>query len=453
MAGHGSKKSFAQEWLSLHSWVEYMGEWCVSRALFLWILYLGLLAVAALLTPQFPLFALGWLFGTAPLWLPVSLIFAAHSVWVWHIHSYFLFKNKTILLEIKIPREVLKSPRAMEMVFNSFWTTSGEVSVFARYWKGSVRPFFSFELCSFGGEIHFYVWCWYKYRRVVETAFYSQFPDVEIFEVEDYASTFVYDPSKHQAFVGQYKKIAGNLIPLRTYIDFELDKDPKEELKVDPLSYVFEVLSNLKPDEQVWIQFVIRALKQDGELVTKKDPWKNNMKAAIDDVRAEASRRPHEELDEGEVPQGFPHPTWRQTEQIKSMERALSKVPFEVGARHIYISHPDNFNGAIYTSVRWIWKNFHNPVWGNEFVSKLWHNDFDYPWQDWKGIRWKLTTRRFLDAYRRRSHFYEPWKLPVNVMSPEELATLWRFPSASIKAPGLRRSTSTKSEPPSNLPM
>ncbi|NBV77378.1 hypothetical protein EBR66_04405 [bacterium] len=463
----GFGKAFKKQMLpkslfSLSAWVDYVGEWGISRALFLWILYLGLLFVCALSVPDFATFALGWFFGTAPIWGPIVLLSAANSTWIWYVHSQFLSHVHPVLLEVKIPREITKSPRAMEMVFNQLWTTSGEVTFITRFWKGSVRTFYSFELCSFGGEIHFYVWCWKKYRRVLETALYGQFPDIEIFEVEDYAMNFVFDPKKHMAFVGDYRKVSSstdypNVFPLRTYIDFELDKDPKEEFKIDPIASVFETLSNLKPTEQVWIQLIIRSLKQDGELLTYKNKWAYQVRYEIDNLRRQAALKPGERLDEDKPPQGFPYPTWRQTERIKSMERALTKQPFEVGARHIYISDPDHFDGTIFTAVRWLWKNFHylDPTGESMFVSKGWHNDFDYPWQDWKGIRWNLLIRRGLDAYRRRSFFYEPWKSTdkSNVMSPEELATLWHFPSSSIKAPGLRRSLSKKAEPPANLPI
>ena len=43
----------------------------------------------------------------------------------------------------------------------------------------------------------------------------------------------------------------------RSYIDFELDTDPKEEYKVDPLAQVIERLSSIKPEEQMWMQIII----------------------------------------------------------------------------------------------------------------------------------------------------------------------------------------------------
>ena len=67
-------------------------------------------------------------------------------------------------------------------------------------------------------------------------------------------------------------------------------------------------------------------------------------------------------------------------------------------------------------------------------------------------IRWKLTTARFFDAYRRRCAFHTPWVVPHHVMTNEAIATIWHPPSATVMAPGLERIASTKSEPPPNLP-
>src|SRR5262249_55665803 len=142
-------------------------------------------------------------------------------------------------LEVRIPREITKSPRAMELVFGNLWASSGEVTFINRAYQGGTRPWFSFEIASFGGEIHFYVWCWANYRRLIESSIYAQYPEVEIVEVEDYMAKFQYDPKKHIARVGDYVLKEPDEYPLKSYIDFELDKDPKEEHLIDPLATPF----------------------------------------------------------------------------------------------------------------------------------------------------------------------------------------------------------------------
>ena len=78
----------------------------------------------------------------------------------------------------------------MELAMMNLSTSSGETTFIHRAWKGQIRTYFSLEIASFGGEVHFYIWCWKNYRNVVEQAMYSQYPEIELVEAEDYASKF-----------------------------------------------------------------------------------------------------------------------------------------------------------------------------------------------------------------------------------------------------------------------
>jgi hypothetical protein len=145
-------------------------------------------------------------------------------------------------------------------------------------------------------------------------------------------------------------------------------------------------------------------------------------------------------------------PQYRYAQLIEAMDRNMSKHPFNVGARGVYISDADKFNSAGYTGVRWIWRPVGNAQYANQMRPRRWGNPFDWPWQDFRDIRWRLMQRRFFDCYRRRSHFYSPWIMPHNMMSTEILATMWHPPSSAIVAPGLQRIPAKKAEPPPNLP-
>ena len=230
----------------LIDFIEWMGNWAVSRGLCYAIIYFSLLGILWVEMPGLPVFAFGWILGTLPVWLPLSLAIGGYKVWIWYARAlYIASRHKdAVLLEIRIPRDLVKSPRAMEAVFPQLHSTSGETTFYHRQWKGQARPYFSFEIASFAGEIHFYAWCWRNQRHLVESAIYGQYPEVEIFEVEDYASKFQYDPKKHMCYCNDYRfepmRDRIDAYPIRTYIEYELDKDPKEEYKIDPLSQILE---------------------------------------------------------------------------------------------------------------------------------------------------------------------------------------------------------------------
>jgi hypothetical protein len=427
------------------SFITWVGAWGISRGFVLSLVFIGFLLVLSIQVPNLAIFAFGWLAGTAPIWLPVVMYMAAWKAWLNFAKSSYLLKLKPVVLEVKIPREITKSPRAMELVFTNMYISSGEVTFIHRAWYGGTRPWFSFEMASFGGEIHFYVWTAAAYRRVVETSIYAQYPEVEIVEVEDYMSKFHYDPKIHTCRVGDYIYKNPDEYPIKTYVDFELDKDPKEEHLVDPLATSFETLSNLKPTEQVWIQMLFRYDTKDGIIIRKAGDWKERVAKAVEKIRGEMVFKADPD------DKGFPRPTWKQNELMRAMERQLTKMPFQVGFRFAYISEGE-LHGPTFTAIRWIYKLYNWENFGQLIRSGRGHDPFDYPWQDFKNIRWVLVTRRWLDAMRRRSYFTAPWVSPWVVMTPEIMASLYHYPSGAIKTPGLLRIQATKSEPPPNLP-
>jgi hypothetical protein len=448
-------KPEAEQWFNLHTWVQWWWQFGVPRPVFLSALFIGLLGILSMEIPHLFVFAAGWIGGTAPLWLPIVLVVAGWSMWVDYIQALYISNVDTILLEVKIPREMSKSPRAMEIALNTLWQTSGETDFIKRAWVGRVRPWFSFEIASFGGDIHFYIWTWEQWRNVVEAGLYAQFPDIEIHTVEDYASRFQYDSSTWDGFVGDYKLSRGNAYPIKSYIDFELDKDPKEEFKVEPLAQMFEYLSSLRPHEQVWIQIIIRSNKSSGSVLFPQDDrkeWEKLLQKEVERIRLQSVP---EEMRESVF--RFPNPTWRQKQQMEVIERHLGKVTFDVCVRGIYLvdQRKGSVHGPNISILRFIWKPLSDTAL-NELGpdNSGGHNIFSYPWQDYRGMYREFLMRRYLDAYRRRACFYSnTWTAPINVLSVESLATLWHFPSSTVAAPGLVRIPATKAAPPPNLPI
>jgi hypothetical protein len=457
--GHHGEPEGLAAWLTVAGWTHQAGSHGVSRGTTLVMIFVGFFAAGAVLVPDFPLLVWGWIVITAPIGLPAALAFAFWGAWMWYVRSYFIFMNtRPVLLEVRMPTEVTKSPRAMELVFTSLWFRLSTTTHIDTKWKGGTMPYYSFELVSDGGHVHFYVWLQRNYlRNVFETNMYAQYPEVEIVEVSDYAIDFHFDDDKHNAFVGDHVLESNNITrherrvnayPLKTYVDFELDSDPKEEFKVTPMAQVLEVLSSLVPGEQAWVQIVIKA--HPGK------EWQKLVEAEIKELRKKASIQPGKENadDHDDKKYGaFPRPTWAEQELMKAMERNLSKLAYDFGSRMIFIGPKDNFRSPTATAVRWLWRPYANPHWGIQLRPRNAHNDFDWPWQDYHDHRYYHEIHRYLDAYRRRQMWNPPWEDVRNITSVEVLATMWHPPSRTVRAPGLQRIPSSKAEPPTNLPM
>ena len=75
----------------------------------------------------------------------------------------------SVLLEIKIPKDVPKSPAAMEFVLQGMWEPSAPGTFVDAFWEGKVRDWFSLELVSIGGEVRFFIWALPRWKKIIKS--------------------------------------------------------------------------------------------------------------------------------------------------------------------------------------------------------------------------------------------------------------------------------------------
>lgn len=425
----------------------------VPREWFIGIGALVLLGVVAVNIPGALTSIIVWAARFSPLWLPLLLAVVFWQVRMHYVRAQFIAKQETTVLEVRIPRDIEKSPRAMELAFIGMHVGIGESTPLQRWWKGQVRPWFSFELVSNEGQVHFYIWTRKFLQPVVEQQIYAQYPEVEIYEVPDYTRGVSYDPQTMSVWGCDFKLGSEDVLPIKSYIDYELDKDPREEYRIDPFAHLLEYLSGLGPGERVWIQILARTNKdkrwKKGTLLGLEDRWKNEVKEKIEEIRAE-SVSSYKNPVTGEEAGGFPNQTPGQTKQIEVIERHVGKQAFDVGIRGVYIAAKDSFNGVRNVGLTGVFRQFSSSRL-NSLDPTGWFVEMSYPWQETERKK-RRTSRELIDAYKRRSWFHPPYLTPHYVMSAESLATIYHFPSRGVEAPGLIRIPSTKAEPPPNLP-
>jgi hypothetical protein len=384
-----------------------------------------------------------------PYVLPVILAVVLYKLWINYVRLAYIKKQGSVLLEIKLPLEITKSPKAMEVFFTSLYQT-GSVTVLESFWDGVVRPWFSLELVSLGGVVKYYIWTRPKFKSLIETQLYAQYPGIEVYEVPDYTNNVYH--GTHITMWGTYFKLSKpDAFPIRTYVDYKLDSDlTKEEQKIDPIVPVLEYLGSMRKGEQVWIQILIQAHRKEGfsDLRMKKRPdWKSAAQAQIKKIKDEAvveiDGKKSSLLTEG------------QKEAISAIDRSLDKFPFEVGFRGIYIAENEVFNPIGITGLIGSVRQYSSNGELNGF--KLgWFTDFDYPWQDFKRIRRNSIERQMLKAYKLRSFFQPPFKFFKQkpfILTTEELATIYHFPGRVALTPTFERIVSRKAEAPANLPI
>ncbi len=215
--------------------------------------------------------------------------------------SFSKMNEDSILLEIKLPREITKSPESIELIVNSFQQIGGVGPWYNRNWKGALSSFFSFEIASIEGDVKFFVRTEKKYKEMITSNFYSQYDGIEIVEADDYVKLMYLDHrGKSVSMVGADHKLAEKFklnrnikrdkdvkdkdpkkedekleMPadykmIKTYVDYKLDKDPKEEFKHDPLTPILEWMGSLKKGQHAWYQVILQEVTRfDGDKFPK----------------------------------------------------------------------------------------------------------------------------------------------------------------------------------------
>jgi hypothetical protein len=406
------------------------------------------------------------------IWLPILLWLIFWNLWKKYVVSSALSKEKKVLMQIKLPRELSKSPKAMELFLQNLHSGAGEGNFYDKYWKGGTRPWFSLELVSIGGEIRFYIWSRKKYMKMIETQLYSQFPNVEVVaDAEDYTKKIKYDPSQNDIFGLRFALVREDPYPIKTYVDFGLDQDPKEEFKVDPIAATMEYLGSIGRGEQIWIQILIRAHKKyKKENIFKKlldfisekfspagyKDWQSEGKVIAEKLRLEGAPDDETEIEKRKI-----RLTKQQEAVIQAIERSITKPGFDTAIRAIYLADIDKFDKSHLGSLRGAFKQYSSdglngfkPLSKNyTFSDDTELTDFDYPWQDPTGRRLALRKLQIFNNYIKRARFSTRYNVNDFILNTEELATIYHFPSSVVETPSLPRIESKKSEPPPNIPI
>ena len=390
-----------------------------------------------------------------PIWLPLALFFITFDRWMDYVRLKFAINNGRTTLRINLPPEVLKSPEAMESIIAQIHNPQNPDNLMQTYIDGKHPLTFSFELVSIGGEVRFYINVpTKKTKNAVEAQFYAQYPGIEVIEEDiDYTDEISWNPEKYEYMVFHVGKKEDEVFPIKTYIDYGLDKMPKEEEKFEPMAPMLEQLGKVKPHERVWIQIlaVSHAKKNFGNGSLKEvGTWEKKISAKIDEI---LKRDKRSEIDP-DTQERAPMLTAGERETIAAMERNAGKYAYEVGIRWIYITEKGKFDGDLISPILRSFSQY--DVIGRNGLGARWRTDFNYKFfSDRTGSKLISLKKDELRRYKLRNYYYRDrtgLADTLKVMSAEELATIYHIPGSAIITPTLPRITSSRKEAPSNLP-
>lgn len=417
-----------------------------------------------------------WLLLPFLLWEPFKYLWRWWRVDIWMATVY-----KPILLEIKIPKEIQKPIRAMEMVMAGL---HGAVYHPPDWWErwldGQLdTTTISLEIASIEGEPHFYIRIHSPYRQSVEAAIYSQYPEAEIQEVPDYAKTVPYDiPNRDWDMFGfDYTLLKPNPYPIKTYRKFETEMEKEEERVVDPVAQLLEAMAKIKPGEQLWIQIRATPLAE-----PKDNPTYAKFLKEGEEIRNKIARRqekpkpkpivtgaaeilisgtpPVPPEEEKEIIPSEMKMTPGEREIVLAIEEKISKPAFRAAARALYLGKRDvwfkpNFRLAFIFFKCFATANLNDlEPWGGTF-TKI-HMSRFLPLNLLRRRRHYLRCRKIFRTYLSRDNTLFPRFAADKgffILNTEELASLYHFPSAVVApTPSVPRIETKKGGPPPELP-
>lgn len=211
-------------------------------------------------------------------------------------------KEPTTVLSVRVAKDNETGPIVAEQIFSTIHGIARKIGFFERL-GGASQDQVSFEIANIGRSIRFFVHFPTKLKNLVEGQIYAQYPNVEIVEVEDYASpreieiaspdqtttstdsTAIVAADKVPAVkeqiqdftkINEFQFAVGleltladpDIFPIKRYPQFE---DKKAKVSLDPLAGVTATLAKMNDaDEQAWIQIVARPMEEKWRLVFVK---------------------------------------------------------------------------------------------------------------------------------------------------------------------------------------
>src|SRR3990167_3734639 len=392
------------------------------------------------------------------IFLPVLLFFGLMTAFETYTKMKYIKSIKWTLVNLKIPQDPGKSPKATEQIFAALHGTLPPPIIWRnKFFKGTMVNWISLEIVGIGGETHFYVRMPEQFKKLVQSQIYAHYPDAEISEVaDDYVNLLPASlpNDAYDLFGSEIILSKEDFYPIRTYPEFEEKSSGPDYVKrIDPLASLAEVLSSLEAGEFLGVQLIIRPTG---------DGWVKKGQSEMDKLQGKKSKAGesmlsnlvfeidkiipgHVEVEKSEKKPEQTQLTSGKQEAIKAAERKMSKLGYECGIRFMYSGPKENFHRAHISGVVGVFKQYALQTINSFKLNGPTITAGKWPFKKQKEYNKKIFL---LDKYKNRS-------LPAKafILNTEELATIYHLPDIGVKSPLLPRVEAKKGEPPVGLPI
>jgi len=409
-------------------------------------------------------------------WIPIAIAFlwGVKEAWLFWRSNLWGGNLKYVLVAIDIPRSNDQSLRAVENLFSYLGGAHDPSDLIEKYWIGKYQLNFSFEIVSIEGYIQYLVKMPVQYRDILEAAVYSQYPDAEITEVEDYVDAVptVYPDDEYDIWGGEMVLSRDEVYPILTYKNFEHQMGVPEKQFKDPLAVLMDTFSSMKKGEQLWYQILVyptdvnkleeKGRQEIGKILKEKtssssggmfggvfSEIKDIFLGVIQELTGNVAFGPKENSTKDESLKMM-NLKPKEKKQVEAIQQKVSKQVFETKIRFIYVAKKEVMNKpkATWGFIGFMKQFLDVDLNGLKPDMKITITTAHYLLVDWRKAERKT---KLMAAYKGRSGTRGRTRFMMNT---EELATLWHVPiEAVVRAPLIQKAPGRKAEPPISLPI
>ncbi|MFA5155427.1 MAG: hypothetical protein WC453_03245 [Patescibacteria group bacterium] len=402
-------------------------------------------------------------------WLILSFIYliGVRELYLLYIREKWEHTHQNILLAIDVPRGNEQSPKAVENIFTYLAGAHGSINFFEKWFEGKFQKSFSFEIVSLEGYTQFLIWTPVEHRNLVESAVYSQYPDAEIAEVDDYVTPMrqIYPDEEYDVWGSEFLQAKPWVFPIKGYLEFEHPIGPSETQFKDPMASLMDLYGSLRQGEQLWFQMIViptgfdwvkESEKAINEIMGRKGKHKPGWDSKLVEWIGDLSEKVYsiwgdiEGSGKEEKPRTMMDLTPLEKKQVEAIQVKSSKLGFEAKFRSVYIAKKEVMNRAkVMSGMVGFMKQF-----AALDLNNL-KPDIDYTFTKtmyfFTAKRLAVKKNKIFQAYVRRS---ESRGRHPGLYNIEELATVWHFPiEANVKAAMIQKAPGRKADAPASLPL
>ncbi len=288
---------------------------------------------------------------------------------------------------------------------------------------------FSFEIVAINKKIYFYVVTPRAMQRYIEQQVHAYYPQAVIELVDDYN---LFHPNSYVA-AGFLKTKRKGFLPIKTY----------KKMDTDAMQSIINVMSKLKKNEGMAIQYLVRSAKNKWHLGAKRVASSvgngKNLRQAIDDASGNFLSFIFKEIINAAKPDNKQHEQTSQVrllameeEVLKGIEEKNSKAGLDVNLR-IIVSAENKFQANTYISnLTSAYAQYNLYEYGNSFPNS---------------IKAKKSQKLVNDFIYRR--FTENISFLLNT---EEMAGLFHLPLRNTETPNIVWLNAKQASAPGNIP-